>query len=47
MSVSLWAYKAENCDGEYCCGDCDFCKKTNENLIEEDEDETGKNDGNC
>jgi hypothetical protein len=27
MSVSLYAYEAWKCDGEYCCGDCDHCYK--------------------
>lgn len=30
MSVSLWAYEPEKCDGEPCCGDCDKCKKADE-----------------
>lgn len=38
MSVSKWAYKAEKCDGEYCCGCCDDCPKLNEVLEEEEED---------
>lgn len=28
MSVSLWAYDPEHCDGFPCCGDCDLCTKT-------------------
>ena len=27
MSVSLWAYSPEKCDGQPCCGDCDRCEK--------------------
>lgn len=27
MSVSLWAYSPEKCDGDFCCGDCDLCNK--------------------
>lgn len=27
MSVSLWAYSPEKCDGDYCCGECDKCSK--------------------
>ena len=27
MSVSLWKYTPEMCDGDYCCGDCDYCGK--------------------
>ena len=26
MSVSRWKY-TEQCDGDYCCGDCDNCNK--------------------
>ena len=26
MSVSKWRY-TEECDGNYCCGDCDLCDK--------------------
>ena len=26
MSVSKWRY-TEECDGDYCCGDCDLCDK--------------------
>lgn len=40
MSVSKWAYKPEKCDGDYCCGDCDYCQKLSE-VLEEDE-ENGK-----
>ena len=35
MSVSRWAYEPEKCDGDFCCGDCDFCPKAEE---EEDEE---------
>ena len=27
MSVNLWAYEPEKCDGDYCYGDCDNCAK--------------------
>ena len=27
MSVSLWAYNPEVCDGDFCPGDCDECNK--------------------
>ena len=37
MSVSLWAYEAWKCEGEYCCGDCDNCYKAQ---IEQDGDVT-------
>lgn len=33
MSVSKWAYEPEKCDGDYCCGDCDFCNKADEEEI--------------
>lgn len=29
MSVSLWRY-FEECNNEYCVGDCDLCNKENE-----------------
>ena len=35
MSVSKWAYEPSKCDGDYCCGDCDFCSKAD---IFEDDD---------
>lgn len=27
MSVSMWCYTPEKCDGDYCRGDCDKCRK--------------------
>lgn len=27
MSVRLWGYEAEKCDGDYCPNDCDRCYK--------------------
>ena len=27
MSVSLWAYEPEKCDGNFCIGECDLCSK--------------------
>lgn len=30
MSVSLWAYNPDKCDGNPCCGDCDNCYKAEE-----------------
>lgn len=36
MSVNLWAYDPEKCDGKYCCGDCDFCNRTDDELEEDD-----------
>jgi hypothetical protein len=41
MSVSKWAYNPEKCDGDYCCGCCDDCTKSDE-ILEEDND-YGKN----
>lgn len=32
MNISKWNYSPDKCDGDYCCGDCDYCHK-------EDEDE--------
>lgn len=40
MSVSKWAYNPEKCDGDYCCGDCDECNKSN--IISEEDNEYGK-----
>lgn len=36
MSVNLWAYEPEKCDGQYCCGDCDLCHKTDDEIEEEE-----------
>lgn len=38
MSVSLWDYSPEKCDGDYCPGDCDMCSKCGES---EDEEQDG------
>ena len=27
MSVSKWSYIPSKCDGDYCPGDCDGCRK--------------------
>lgn len=32
MSVSLWAYIPQKCDGNPCRGDCDLCSKANDDL---------------
>lgn len=37
MSVSLWAYIPENCDGDFCIGDCDLCGKAEDNIAEQEE----------
>lgn len=37
MSVSLWAYEAWKCEGEFCIGDCNLCYKAQ---IEQDGDVT-------
>lgn len=34
MSVSLWAYQPDKCDGNSCPGDCDFCSKAEDNTDE-------------
>ena len=35
MSVSKWAYVPEKCDGDFCPGDCDWCRKTQDNVAQE------------
>ena len=35
MSVSKWAYIPSRCDGEPCPGDCDICRKAEDNIAEE------------
>lgn len=43
MSVSLWRW-SEKCEGKPCCGDCDECgeedaeEKTEEQMLEDDEE---------
>ena len=40
MSIFRWAYDEEKCEGDFCCGDCDYCRKAeqkNEDEGEEDE----------
>ena len=27
MSMGRWAYEPDKCDGDYCPGDCDKCRK--------------------
>lgn len=27
MSVSKWAYESWKCDGDFCIGECDRCRK--------------------
>lgn len=36
LSVSKWKY-TEECEGDYCCGDCDLCDKEPEESEEETE----------
>lgn len=36
MSVSLWAYDPEICDGDFCPGDCDLCAKWQDNEKEDE-----------
>lgn len=38
MSVSMWSYRPEVCDGGGCPGDCDLCDKP-KNMEDEDEEE--------
>lgn len=28
MSVSKWAYESWKCDGDFCIGECDRCRKS-------------------
>ena len=43
MSVSLWAYDPDRCDGDFCPGDCQFCSKNPEyggnDYLEEEDDQ--------
>ena len=39
MSVSKWAYTPERCDGDYCCGECDLCRKPDIDVFPPPEDE--------
>ena len=36
MSVSLWAYSPEKCDGDFCPHDCDHCPKRFEDYADGD-----------
>lgn len=36
MSIELWAYDPDRCDGDYCPMNCDICRKAEPE--EEDED---------
>lgn len=38
MSMSLWDYTPEKCDGRQCCGDCDNCHYEEEEKENSDED---------
>lgn len=41
MSVSLWAYDPDICDGDFCPCDCDFCRKAyDREVVTDDEDGT-------
>ena len=33
MSVSIWAYVPERCDGDVCVGDCNLCSKAQDNIV--------------
>lgn len=42
MSVSLYMYEPDICDGDFCPGDCDYCSKrfdAEEKRIREEEEE--------
>lgn len=32
MSISKWAYIPDQCDGNFCVGDCDRCPKAEDNV---------------
>lgn len=36
MSVSLWAYQPDKCDGNVCPGDCDSCGKADKEADKDD-----------
>ena len=36
MSVSLWAWREDRCEGDFCPGDCDFCSKAYDILASEE-----------
>lgn len=38
MSCSKWAYIPSKCDGDFCPGDCDLCRKAEENMAEMEEE---------
>jgi hypothetical protein len=38
MSIKLWAYDPDKCDGDYCPGNCDCCSKRDEHEEEEDDE---------
>lgn len=41
MSVSLWAYDPDICDGDYCPCDCTYCRKAyDREVVTDDEDGT-------
>lgn len=44
MSVSLWAYNPDVCDGDFCPMDCDYCPKR-DNALEAASDEACDPDG--
>ncbi len=43
MSVSLWAYEPEKCDGDFCPGECDICILT----FSEDEEDKSTTESSC
>lgn len=44
MSVSMWSYRPEVCDGGGCPGDCDLCDKPKNMEDEDEEDEYEEDD---
>ena len=41
MSVFRWSYSEEKCEGDFCCGDCDYCPKKGD---DQDEDDGGESE---
>ncbi len=39
MSIKLWAYDPDKCDGDFCPLDCDNCIKSEENDVIEPSDD--------
>lgn len=35
----LWAYEPEKCDGDFCCFNCDLCRKSDPDYGKDEEDD--------